>query len=238
MAIAAMVKLSEEKTIVVLYRRSKLFQYLTQITHVCKIKKIGSPSPEDLSELTIILNSSSLDPEKGWKFTKRSKTAAAANPAPRELIPQFANYGYPALISAANAHYTTINPEVSYYPPPNVRFRSSWTALSQTSPMSPMELTATRGWLGSDQSGLSPRLLHTSPMSLQYPRKKSIRHVLTPLNVATHGKPRPPGSQSQQKQQHRNNNNHSGQRRTQRRSAMRPGTPGSSKTSDVSLKDA
>jgi len=226
LAIAAMVKLSEEKTIVVLYRRAKLFQYLTQITHACKIKKIGTPTAEDLSELTIILNSSILDPEKGWKFTKRSKPATAAKTTAREIMSQYASYSYPALMPAGSAHYTALNPEVNYYPPPNVRFRSSWTALSQTAPMHPMELAASRAWLGGDQTGLSPRLLHSSPISLPYPRKKSIRHVLTPLNVATHGKPRPPGSQSQQKQPHRNNNNHSGQRRPQRRSAMRPGTPG------------
>jgi hypothetical protein len=215
-AIAAMVKLSEEKTIVVLYRRRKYFKYLTQISHACKIKKIGTPSPNDLSELTIILNSTSHDPEKGWKFTKRSKPASAAKSAAREFMTHYANYGYPALIPAGNAHYATINPELNYYPSPNIRFRSRWTALSQTASMHPMELTASRGWMGGDQMGISERLLHSSPMSLQYPRKKSIRHVLTPLNVATHGKPRPPGSQSQRKQQHRNNNNHSGQRRPQR----------------------
>merc|ERR1719233_2379654 len=91
--------------------------------------------------------------------------------------------------------------------------------------MHPMELAASRAWLGGDETGLSPRLLHSSPIPLPYPRKKIIRHVLTPLNVETHGKPRPPGSQSQQKQQHRNNNNHSRQRRPQR-SAVGPGTPG------------
>jgi len=236
-AIAAMVKLSVEKTIVVLYRRSKLFLYLTQTSRDCKIKKICTPSADDLSELTIILNSTSLDPEKGWKFTKRSKPASAAKSAARELMSHYANYGYPALIPARSTHYATINPELNYYHSQNVRFRSSWTALSQTASMHPLELTASRGWLGGDQTGLSQRLLHSSPISLQYPRKKSIRHVLTPLNVATHGKPRPPGSQSPQKQQHRNSNNNSGQRRPQRRSAMRPGTPGSSKTSDVSFRD-
>jgi len=67
-AIAAMVKLSDYKTVVVLYRRSQLFESLTDVKHLGGVKEITSPSNEDLSELTAILNDNNNNPKNGWKF--------------------------------------------------------------------------------------------------------------------------------------------------------------------------
>jgi len=90
-AIAAMVKLSENKTVVVLYRRAQLFEHLKQVHYICGIKEITNPSCEDLSQLTEILNENSHDSVNGWNFVQKrnldpaKRTIYAPNPMSRDF---------------------------------------------------------------------------------------------------------------------------------------------------------
>jgi len=196
-AIAAMVKLSESKTVVVLYRRCKDFDFLAKAPCGCGINKVMTPTAEDLCELTAILNGKDLDPAKGWKFVRKTnlnpvaKTFYTSNPTPQDLSQQ-----------AHQAPYA-LSTDVSYYPAPGSGFRSRWAPgnlehLSSAIPspwgsgpfVAPsnvearlrlMELTSPGGWGGAEHHMISPRLL-ISPASSIPPRQKTIRHILTPLN--------------------------------------------------------
>jgi len=197
-AISAMVKLSESKTVVALYRRCADFQILTKAPYKVGIKKVSMPTTEDLSELTAILNSKDLDPAKGWKFVRKStlnpsaKTFYASTPTPQDL----SQHPHPAAY--------TLNPDVKYYPAPTTGFGPRWSPVNldqlPSSLPSPwgsgpfvapsnvearlrfMELTSPGGWTGAECM-IAPRIL-LSPTSSLPPRPKTIRHILTPLTEA------------------------------------------------------
>jgi len=240
-AIAALVKLSERKTVVVLYRRFQLFEFLTQIDYNCGIKKITSPSDADLTELTSVLNDKDLNPVRGWKFMRRSnlnpgaKTFYAPNPMAREFMPQCPPAGYPD-----EQHYR-IPSELNCLSSTHLMSSQSALYLHPETRLRPLDLTPSRGWAGAPPPG-----------------HKTIRHILTPLNVTSpakkgklkqsqqlspsartftpleHDFPSRPISRSTVNALF----NGTPSETPRRRGTMRPGTPGSSKTSsDVSLKD-
>jgi len=240
-AIAALVKLSERKTVVVLYRSFQLFEFLTQIDYTCGIKKITSPSASDLSELTSVLNDRELSTVRGWKFMRRSnlnpgaKTFYAPNPMARVFMPQYPQPGYPE-----EQHYR-ITSDLSYLSSTHLTSSHSPLYLHHEPRLRTLDFTPSRGWAGTPS-----------------PRHKTIRHILTPLNVnpsskkekekqcqqlspsartftpLEHDFPSRPISRSTVNALFNATSNESPRRRV----TMRPGTPGSSKTSsDVSLKD-
>lgn len=241
-AIAALVKLSERKTVVVLYRSFQFFEFLTQIDYSSGIKRITSPSASDLSELTIVLNAKEMSPVRGWKFLRRSnlnpgaKTFYAPNPMAREFMPQYPQPAYPE-----EQHYR-ITSELDYLSSTHLTSPLSTLYLHHEPRPGALDLTSSGGWVGS-----------------QSPRHKTIRHILTPLNESPpakkgnekqcqqlspsartftpreHDFPSRPISRSTVNALFNATSNDSPRRRV----TMRPGTPGSSKTSsDVSLKDA
>jgi hypothetical protein len=193
--INAMVKLSKNKTVVVLYRRCAEFQLLAKAPHKVGIKKVAMPNAEDLSELTAILNGKDLDPAKGWKFVRKStlnpsaKAFYTTTPAPQKL--------------SQHPQPFPLNPDVKYYPAPTSGFGTRWSPVNidqlPSSLPSPwgsgpfvapsnvearlrfMELTSP-GWTGAECM-IAPRIL-LSPSSPLPPRPKAIRHILTPLTEA------------------------------------------------------
>jgi len=237
-AIAALIKLSERKTVVVLYRSFQLFEFLTQIDYDCGIKKISSPSAADLTELTVVLNDRELCPVRGWKFMRRSnlnpgaKTFYAPNPMAREFMPQYPQRGYP------EEQLCRITSELNYLSSKHLASPNSPLFLPR---LRPLDFTSSKSSVG-----------------IPSPRHKTIRHILTPLNATSpskkekqkqgqqlspsartftpleHDFPSRPISRSTVNALFNANPNDS----PRRRATMRPGTPGSSKTSsDVSLKD-
>jgi len=240
-AIAALVKLSERKTVVVLYRRFELFEFLTQIDYNCGIKKITSPSSADLSELTSVLNDKESSSVRGWKFMRRSnlnpgaKTFYAPNPMAREFMPQCPQPSFP------EEQHLRITSELNYLSSTHLMSSHGALYLHHKPRLLPLDLASSRSWVGTPS-----------------PRHKTIRHILTPLNVTSPAK-KEKLKQSQQLSPSARTftplehdfpsrpisrstvnalfNASSGDT-PRRRVTMRPGTPGSSKTSsDVSLKD-
>jgi len=241
-AIAALIKLSERKTVVVLYRSFQFFEFMTQLDYSCGIKKITSPSSSDLSELTILLNAKELSPVRGWKFMRKSnlnpgaKTFYAPNPMAREFMPQYAQPGYP------DEQLYRITSEPNYLSSTHLTNSHNTLYLSHEPRPGALDLTSSGGWVGTPS-----------------PRHKTIRHILTPLNVTPSSKkekqtqcqqlspsartftplehdfPSRPISRSTVNALFNATSSDSPRRRVK----MRTGTPGSSKTSsDVSLKDA